>query len=111
MFDTAIDPLTCDGVDTPAAIADLAPTALVATVESSYRLESVLVARRLAAVAGLLRHRVGAAEQAEPEHGYAVIDGFEQTTAEVAAAMNLSPAAASYLVSHAEALDVRLPKM
>ena len=111
MFDTCMDPLTSAGVDTPAAIADLAPTALVATVESSYRLESVLVARRLAAVAGLLRHRVGAAEQAEPEHGYAVIDGFEQTTAEVAAAMNLSPAAASYLVSHAEALDVRLPKM
>ena len=54
-------------------MADLAPTALVAAVESSYRLESVLVARRLAAVAGLLRHRAGAAEQAEREHGYAVI--------------------------------------
>jgi Domain of unknown function (DUF222) len=84
---------------------------LVAAVEASYRLESMLMARRLAAVAGLLRQRVASAERAEREHGYAVIDGFEQTTAEVAAAMNLSPMAASYLVSYAEALDVRLPKV
>ena len=41
---------------------------------------------------------------------YAEIDGFEQTAAEVAAAMNLSPMGASYLVSYAEALDTRLPK-
>ena len=111
MFDTIVDPLAAAGVDAPAALAGLAPTALVAAVESSYRLESVLVARRLAAVAGLLRHRVAAAERAEQEHEYAVIDGFEQTTAEVAAAMNLSPMAASYLVTYAEALDVRLPKL
>ena len=111
MFDTIVDPLSAAGVDAPAALAGLAPTALVAAVESSYRLESVLVARRLAAVAGLLRHRVAAAERAEQEHEYAVIDGFEQTTAEVAAAMNLSPMAASYLVTYAEALDVRLPKL
>ena len=111
MFDSVADPLAVAGLDEPAAMADLAPTALVVAVESSYRLESVLVARRLAAVAALLRHRVGAAAQAKRERGYAVIDGFEQTTAEVAAAMNLSPVAASYLVSHAEALDVRLPKM
>ncbi len=67
------------------------------------------MARRMAAVAALLRHRVAAAERAEQQRGYAVIDGFEQTTAEVAAAMNLSPEAASYLVSYAEALDKRLP--
>jgi hypothetical protein len=111
MFDALLDPLAAGAVGDPAAMAELAPTALVAAVESSYRLESMLVAHRLAAVAGLLRHRVAAAQQAEDEHGYAVIDGFEQTTAEVAAAMNLSPMAASYLVSHAEALDVRLPKV
>lgn len=111
MFDPGLALLTAAGVDDPAAMAELTPTALVAAVESSYRMESMLVARRLAAVAGLLRHRVAAAEQAEREHGYAVIDGFEQTAAEVAAAMNLSPMAASYLVSHAEALDVRLPKV
>jgi Domain of unknown function (DUF222) len=70
----------------------------------------VLVALRMAAVAALLRHRVAAVERAEQQRGYAVIDGFEQTTAEVAAAMNLSPAGASYLVSYAEALDKRLPQ-
>jgi hypothetical protein len=85
------------------------PAALVATIESGHREESVLVARRMAAVAALLRHRVAATERAEEQRGYAVVDGFEQTTAEVAAAMNLSPAAASYLVSYAEALDKRLP--
>ena len=111
VFDPTLAPLAAAGVDDTAATADLPPTALMAAVESSYRLESMLIARRLAAVAGLLRHRVAAAERAEREHGYAMIDGFEQTTAEVAAAMNLSPMAASYLVCHAEALDVRLPKV
>jgi Domain of unknown function (DUF222) len=83
--------------------------ALVAVVESTHRQESMLVARRMAAVAALLRLRVAATDRAETERGYALIDGFEQTTAEIAAAMNLSPMAASYLVSHAEALDTRLP--
>ncbi|HZU46873.1 MAG TPA: DUF222 domain-containing protein, partial [Mycobacterium sp.] len=90
---------------------DLDASALVAAVRSSYRLESMLVARRLAAVAALLRHRLAAAESADAERGFAVVDGFEQTTAEVAAAMNLSAMAASYLVSHAHALDTRLPKV
>lgn len=83
------------------------PAALVAVIESTHREESRLVARRLAAVAALLRHRVATAEQADQE--YAAIDGFEQTAAEVAAAMNLSAMGASYLVSHAEALETRLP--
>lgn len=69
------------------------------------------MARRLAAVAALLRHRVATAERPELDHKYAAIDGFEQTAAEVAAAMNLSPVAAGYLVSYAEALDTRLPKV
>jgi len=34
------------------------PAALVAVIESTHREESVLVARRMAAVAALLRHRV-----------------------------------------------------
>ena len=89
----------------------LDPAALVAMVESTHRQESVLVARRLAAVAALLRRRVAAAERSERRPGYAEIDGFEQTAAEVAAAMNLPPAAASYVVSYAEALDTRLPNM
>jgi hypothetical protein len=110
MFDSVVDPLASAGVSDVAGVAGLEPAELVAAVESSYRLESMLVARRLAAVARLLRHRVTAVERAEQKHGYAVIDGFEQTTAEVAAAMNLSPTAASYLVSNAEALDARFPK-
>jgi Domain of unknown function (DUF222) len=111
MFESLGDALAAAGVNDTAAMTELQPTELVAAVASSYRLESMLVARRLAAVARLLRHRVAAAEQAEREHGYAVIDGFEQTAAEVAAVMNLSATAASYLVCHAEALDVRLPKV
>jgi hypothetical protein len=89
----------------------IGPDQLVAEIQSAHRRESVLVARRMAAIAALLRHRVAATEQAEDRRGYAVIDGFEQTAAEVAAAMNLSPVAASYLVSHAEALDSRLPNV
>ncbi|MGV0162707.1 HNH endonuclease signature motif containing protein [Mycobacterium colombiense] len=85
------------------------PSCLLEVIESTHREESILVARRLAAVAALLRHRVAAAER--PDREYAEIVGFEQTAAEVAAAMNLSPMAASYLVSYAEALDVRLPNI
>ncbi len=85
------------------------PTALVGVIESTHREESVLVARRLAAVAALLRHRVATAQRRDQE--YAAIDGFEQTAAEVVAAMNLSPMGASFLVSHAEALDTRLPRI
>ncbi len=85
------------------------PASLVAVIESTHRQESMLVARRLAAVAALLRHRVATAVR--PDREYAEIDGFEQTAAEVAAAMNLSPMGASYLVSYAEALDTRLPEI
>jgi hypothetical protein len=90
-------------------LVDCDPAALVAVVESTHREESVLVARRLAAVAALLRHRVAAVERSERRREHAAIDGFEQAAAEVSAAMNLSAAAAGYVVSYAEALDVRLP--
>jgi Domain of unknown function (DUF222) len=93
------------------SLRDLDPAALVAAVEATHREESVLVARRLAAVAALLRYRVAAAERAEEQRGYAEIDGFEQTAAEVAAVMNLSVVAANYVVSDAEALDTRLPRI
>jgi hypothetical protein len=111
MFDAVTDSLAVAGVCAPAEVADLDPAALVRAVESSHCVESMLVARRLAAVAALLRYRLAETETGDPEHGYAVIDGFEQTTAEVAAVMNLSAMAASYLVSHAQALDTRLPKV
>jgi len=93
------------------AMSDLDRAALVAVVESTHRQESMLVARRMAAVAALLRHRVAAVERSEARHEYAEIDGFEQTGAEVAAAMNLSAVAANYVVLHAEALATRLPKV
>ncbi|OBH55079.1 HNH endonuclease signature motif containing protein [Mycobacterium sp. E2479] len=85
------------------------PASLVGVIESAHREESRLIARRLAAVAALLRHRVATSER--PERDHAEIDGFEQTAAEIAAAMNLSPMGASYVVSYAEALDTRLPKV
>lgn len=92
-------------------MSDLDPAALVAMVETTHREESMLIARRMAAVAAMLRHYTAAAERAEDQRGYAEIDGFDQTRAAVAAAMNLSPLAASYLVSNAEALHARLPRL
>ncbi|BBU20666.1 HNH endonuclease signature motif containing protein [Mycobacterium xenopi] len=111
MFDTATDPLEAAGVGEPAATATLQASALVEVIGSAHRLESILVARRLAAVAALLQQRLAEPEPADTERGYAVIDGFDQTTAEVAAVMNLSPTAASYVVSYANALDTRLPQV
>lgn len=111
MFDSITDPLAAAGVGEPGGMGALDPGSIVEVIGSAHRLESTLVARRLAAVAALLRYRVAAAERADADPGYAVVDGFEQTTAEVAAVMNLSPMAASYLVSYAETLDTRLPKI
>lgn len=65
----------------------------------------------MAAVAALLRRREAATERVEDQPGYASITGFEQTAGEVAAAMNLSPMAASFLVSDAATLDARLPRV
>ena len=89
---------------------ELDPAALVAEVESTYRQESALMARRMAAVAALLRHRDAALGQSRSQ-GFGLIGGFEQTTAEVAAAMNLSPMAAGFVVTDAAALDTRLPRV
>ena len=89
----------------------LEPGALVAVIESTHRQESMLVARRLAAVAALLGHRLEAQERAEQRDDHAVIDGFAATAAEVAAAMNLSATAAGFVVSDAAALDTRLPRI
>ena len=90
---------------------DLDPAQLIGVVDSTHRQESQLVAQRLAAVAALLGHRVARAVDLAERGGYAEIDPHQQTTAEVAAAMNLSPMAASFVVSDAEALDIRLPKV
>ncbi|HET9876132.1 MAG TPA: HNH endonuclease signature motif containing protein, partial [Mycobacterium sp.] len=73
-------------------------------------MESVLIARRLAAIAGLLDHYGGTCPSMYGQDP-ATITGYERTCAEVAALMNLAPAAASQQVHHAEALDIRLPKV
>lgn len=91
---------------------DGSPDALVAVVESCHREESQLAARRLRAVAGLLWQRTEEAEgHCLDDPGYALITGFARTSAEVGAAMNLTPMAASAMVGHAEALDTRLPRI
>ncbi|HVQ50465.1 MAG TPA: DUF222 domain-containing protein, partial [Mycobacterium sp.] len=90
---------------------DSDPDVLISEIEASQRQESVLMAHRLAAIAALLWHRIGEAEDADPDPGYSMISGFARTTAEVSAAMNMSPMGANHLVAQAEALDTRLPKV
>jgi hypothetical protein len=87
------------------------PDELVCVIENSHRTESMAMARKLAAMAWLLVHRIAEAEEADPDPGYAMVTGFARTTAEVSAAMNLSPMGASHLVACAESLDSRLPKV
>jgi hypothetical protein len=88
------------------------PNDMLRVIEDCRREESMLIARRLSVVAGLLWHRTGEAEDAPAaDPGYALITGFARTSVEVAAAMNLSPKAAGEMVGHAEALDTRLPQV
>jgi hypothetical protein len=87
---------------------DLAPTELVVAIADLQRQESMLVARRMSAVAELLAQRTVEVYNEDPDPGYMIITGFQRTSAEVAAAMNLSPAAASVVVSHADTLKDRL---
>jgi Domain of unknown function (DUF222) len=88
------------------------PSELVGEIEECNHAESVVIARRMAAIAALLWHRTGEAEDApSADPGYALITGFARTSAEVSAAMNMSPMAASQIVGHAEALDTRLPRV
>lgn len=81
---------------------------LIDTIDDAHRQQSMLMARKLAAVAELLGRRVEA-ELAVDEDMASVISGFNRTATEVSAAMNMTPAAARMLVRHAEALAVRLP--
>ena len=89
----------------------MTPDALLAEVEEAHRAESMLMARKLAAIAALLAHRVEEAAQDDPDPGYSMITGFARATAEVSAALNLSPMGSSHLVGAAEDLDERLPKV
>jgi hypothetical protein len=90
---------------------DLSPDALVGEIETSVRQESALMARRCAAIAGLLDWRTDEAIEVDDGAGMALITGFARTTAEVSAAMNMSPMSAQQLVGQAEALATRLPKV
>jgi len=90
---------------------DATPGALITEIEASQQQESALMAHRLAVVAALLWQRSAEAEEADPDPGYAMITGFARTTAEVSAAMNMSPMGANHLVAQAEALDARLPEI
>ncbi len=82
---------------------------LVAVIADSYREESTLVGRRVAAVAELLGRRTWEAEAEDPDCGYMIVTGLQRTSAEVAAVMNLPAGTASTLVANAEALDSRFP--
>ncbi len=90
---------------------DATPGALITEIEASQQQESALMAHRLAAISALLSQRSAEAEEADPDPGYAMITGFARTTAEVSAAMNMSPMGANHLVAQAEALDARLPEI
>ena len=90
---------------------DSTPNALITEIEASQQQESALMAHRLAAIAALLSQRIFEAEEADPDPGYAMITGFARTTAEVSAAMNMSPMGAQHLVAQAETLDTRLPRV
>ncbi len=90
---------------------NFAATELVVTIADSVRQESMLMAQRMAAVAELMARRSAEVFDEDPDPGYMIVTGFQRTAAEVAAAMNLSATAASYVVSQAAALAERLPKV
>ncbi len=90
---------------------DASPDVLIGEIEASQRQESALMARRCAAIASLLWWRIEESGEVDPDLGYSMISGFARTTAEVSAAMNMSPMGATHLVGQAEALDTRLPKV
>ncbi|BBY51453.1 hypothetical protein MARA_49210 [Mycolicibacterium arabiense] len=90
----------------------LAPDDLLTEVEQCRREESAAIARRMTAVARLLWHRTAEAEGVDDDDpSYALITGFARTCAEIGAALNASPQAASVIVAQAEALDTRLPEV
>jgi hypothetical protein len=98
-------------LDTPAELLGVSASELVGIISDSAAEESRLIAQRLTAIAELLGRRVNDVYDEDPDPGYMLVTGFQRTSAEVAAAMNLSAAAAAVLVSQADALNERLPKL
>jgi Domain of unknown function (DUF222) len=82
---------------------------LIEAMRDAARLESAVMARRLAAVAELYHRRL--AEQDADERAQWVIDGWEQVAAEIAAAQGISRGRAAGQLRYALALAERLPKL
>ncbi|MDH6196481.1 hypothetical protein M2272_003124 [Mycobacterium frederiksbergense] len=97
MFDTDFDPL--------------AAARLVGAIANTARVEARLIASRMAAVADLLAQRIAELNVVDVDPNYMLVTGFARTSAEVGAALNLTSGAASRLVSQAEALRDRLPRL
>ncbi len=110
MFETLTGDAGAADMFGPTASADLPPAGLTELIATAHRMESVLVARRLGAIAALLRHH-GGADRCEFEQDHEAITGYEQTCAQVSALMNLAPAAAGRQVHYAAVLDDRLPRV
>lgn len=84
---------------------------LTEAIADSYRQESVLMGRRIHAVAELVSRRMWEAEAEDPDCGYMVVTGLQRAGAEVAAAMNLPPGIANALVCDAHEVDGAFPKV
>lgn len=97
MFDIEFDPA--------------APGRLVDALTEGSRAEARLIAARMAAVADLLVQRTAELNVEGVHPNYMIVTGFARASAEVGAALNLTAAAASRLVTQAEALRDSLPRL
>ena len=80
---------------------------VVAAIEDGARAEAAAAARRLAAIAELARRRV--LDDGDDPRAWWACDGWDSASAEVAAAMNISPRRASGQMRIAESLRDHLP--
>jgi Domain of unknown function (DUF222) len=99
MFDIEFPDLT--------SVRGLDDAGLIDAMGAAARLESAVMARRLAAVAELYRRRL--AEQDAEDREQWCIDGWEQVAAEVAAAQGVSRGRAAGQLRYGRALSERLP--
>ncbi len=91
------------------AVRGLDDAGLIDAMSDAARLESAVMARRLAAVAELYQRRL--AEQDAEDREQWRIDGWEQVAAEVAAAQGISRGRAAGQLRYGLALTDRLPKL
>jgi len=101
MFDNDLSNLT--------VVRGLDDAGLIEAMRDAVRLESAVMARRLAAVAELYHRRL--AEQDADERAQWCVDGWEQVAAEVAAAQGISRGRAAGQLRYGLALAERLPKL